>query len=178
MLPISVVVSLTRPHSGSCLGQLLRDLRHQTVQPFETIVVGGESYLQETLRTIMESGARMVTIPDPDCTDPHALNLGVAAANCSVVACLRHDASPLSPTWLQEVIKLFHEQPFGVAFPLSAEDENRSDPCQAVITHTLAAEARWQEGESLAEWVKRLGFESSTLSMLDDRVACRALAPA
>ncbi|WP_158865210.1 glycosyltransferase [Leifsonia sp. AG29] len=93
---VSVVIPCW--NDGAMLGQCLEALAAQTVQPFEVIVVDGDSS-DDSHRVATEAGARVITatggIPD-------ATAAGLDAARGDILARIDADSRP-SPDWLQRI---------------------------------------------------------------------------
>jgi len=172
MHTICVVVSAPQSTNLHELEELLAEVRHQTLRPFEVTVVGCLSREQEMARVTIGAGVRLAILPDEDFTDAAALTLGLAAAHQELVAGLAVTNTSLASSWLGDAAKLFDDPVVDVAFPTSIRNpDSRPDPCLAVVRRgQLPSELRCRSEESLADWADRISKISSNV-VLSDRAA-------
>jgi glycosyltransferase involved in cell wall biosynthesis len=88
------------------IGRLLEGVRHQTVQDVQVILVDSGS-TDATSAIAAQYGAELVHIPPADFTFGRSLNLGLAAANCELVAVASAHVFPVYPDWLERLLEPF-----------------------------------------------------------------------
>jgi len=88
------------------IGRLLEGVRHQTVQDVQVILVDSGSS-DATSAIAAQYGAELVHIPPADFTFGRSLNLGLAAANCELVAVASAHVFPVYPDWLERLLEPF-----------------------------------------------------------------------
>ena len=88
------------------IGRLLEGVRHQTVQDVQVILVDSGS-TDATSAIAAQYGAELVHIPPADFTFGRSLNLGLAAANCELVAVASAHVFPIYPDWLERLLEPF-----------------------------------------------------------------------
>ena len=88
------------------IGRLLEGVRHQTVQDVQVILVDSGS-TDATSAIAAQYGAELVHIPPSDFTFGRSLNLGLAVANCELVAVASAHVFPVYPDWLERLLEPF-----------------------------------------------------------------------
>jgi len=88
------------------IGRLLEGVRHQTVQDVQVILVDSGSS-DATSAIAAQYGAELVHIPPSDFTFGRSLNLGLAVANCELVAVASAHVFPVYPDWLERLLEPF-----------------------------------------------------------------------
>jgi len=88
------------------IGRLLEGVRHQTVRDVQVILVDSGS-TDATSAIAAQYGAELVHIPPADFTFGRSLNLGLAAANCELVAVASAHVFPVYPDWLERLLEPF-----------------------------------------------------------------------
>ena len=88
------------------IGRLLEGVRHQTVRDVQVILVDSGSS-DATSAIAAQYGAELVHIPPSDFTFGRSLNLGLAVANCELVAVASAHVFPVYPDWLERLLEPF-----------------------------------------------------------------------
>ena len=90
------------------IGRLIEGLSRQTLHDVEVILVDSGS-TDATVELAASAGAQVVHIPPAEFTFGRSLNLGLAAANCDLVAIASAHVYPVYPDWLERLLEPFSD---------------------------------------------------------------------
>ena len=90
------------------IGRLIEGLSRQTLHDLEVILVDSGS-TDATVELAASAGAQVVHIPPAEFTFGRSLNLGLAAANCDLVAIASAHVYPVYPDWLERLLEPFSD---------------------------------------------------------------------
>jgi rhamnosyltransferase len=122
------------------IGRLLEGVRHQTGQDVQVILVDSGS-TDATSAIAAQYGAELVHIPPSDFTFGRSLNLGLAAANCELVAVASAHVFPVYPDWLERLLEPFADPQVALTYGKQRGNEHSLFSEQQVF-------ARWFQENS------------------------------
>lgn len=97
------------------LPEVLRAIESQTYRDFEVVLVDSGS-VDQTRDIAAEHGARIIRIRADDFTFGHALNLGIEAAQGSLLAIISAHAIPTDDHWLERLVTPLREPDTAMVF--------------------------------------------------------------